>query len=249
MLDIVRSSERFHLQNDWLSAYWHFSFDHYHDPSNMNWGPLRVFNNDTIQPSRGFPMHPHRDMEILTYVISGALEHKDNTGGHGVIHPGEVQRMSAGTGIVHSEFNASATDPCELVQIWVLPAEKGVTPSYDQKQFSVEERSGTLLPIASGNGIPGTLRIGQDVTFYVSHLRPEDKITHDLKPERLGYLFALGGRAEVNGESIEKGDSVKIARTSRIELQTSGEADLLFIDLPCDGLLGRFSHHVAKRSA
>ncbi len=232
MYETVKSQDRYLFQNKWLSAYWHFSFDHYYDPHHVQFGPLRVFNNDTIQPGAGFPTHSHQEMEIVTYVIDGHLEHKDNTGGHGVIHPGEVQRMSAGTGIVHSEFNASATDPCELVQIWVLPAEKGVTPSYDQKQFSVEERSGTLLPIASGNGIPGTLRIGQDVTFYVAHLRPEDKIAHDLKPERLGYLFVLSGRAEVNGEPIEKGDSVKIAQTSRIELQTSGEADLLFIDLP-----------------
>jgi redox-sensitive bicupin YhaK (pirin superfamily) len=131
MLDIKRSQDRYHLETDWLSAYWHFSFDQYYDAANMAFGPLRVFNNDTIRPAKGFPMHPHRDMEIVTYVIRGELEHRDSTGGHGVIHAGEVQRMSAGSGINHSEFNPSPKESCELVQIWILPEKQGVQPSYE----------------------------------------------------------------------------------------------------------------------
>ena len=233
MLDITRSGDRFHFETGWLSAYWHFSFDHYYDPKNLSFGPLRVFNNDTIQPGRGFPMHPHQDMEILTYVIRGELEHKDNTGGHGRIHAGEVQRMSAGSGIVHSEFNASQTDPCELVQIWITPAEQGVGPSYEQRRFSLEDRAGKLLPAASGNANGPTMRIGQDATLYVSSLRPEDDIRHSLESGRRAYLFVINGTPTLNGELLEKGDSVKISGERELRFQTVGGAsELLLLDLP-----------------
>ena len=229
---ITRANERYHFKTDWLSAYWHFSFDHYYDPNNMGWGPLRVFNNDTIQPAKGFSMHPHRDMEILTYVIRGELEHKDNSGGHGIIHPGEVQRMSAGTGIVHSEFNASQTDTCELVQIWVLPARKGVEPSYEQKQFTREDRAGKYLAIASGDSLSGALKVGQDVSFYVAGLAAGDEFKHSLAAGRRGYLFVLDGVAQLNGDLLAKGDSVKISQEPVLQLSTTTEADVLLIDLP-----------------
>ena len=232
MRDIIRSDQRHHFETDWLSAYWHFSFDHYYDPNNMSWGPLRVFNNDTIQPAKGFPMHPHRDMEILSYVTRGELEHKDNTGGHGMIHAGEIQRMSAGTGIVHSEFNASQTDPCELVQIWVLPANKGVEPSYEQKQFTKQDRAGKLLPIASGDLLPNTVKVGQDVTFYVAGLSAGNQVKQPFDPKRLGYLFVLDGAAQLNGDTISKGDSVKLSQEPELRLSTTTGADVLLIDLP-----------------
>ncbi len=232
MLQVTRSNQRHHFANDWLSAYWHFSFDHYYDPQNMGFGPLRVFNNDTIQPAKGFPMHPHRDMEILTYVIDGALEHQDSTGGRGQIHAGEVQRMSAGSGIVHSEYNASATDPVELVQIWVEPAQKGMKPGYEQKQFSREDREGKLLPIASGDGLEGAVRVGQDVTFYVSRIRPGDDIRHHLAENRRAYLFVIGGNLELNAEKLSRGDSVKVSGEPELRFQAAEPAEVLLIDLP-----------------
>ncbi len=233
MLDITRSGDRFHFETDWLSAYWHFSFDHYYDPKNLSFGPLRVFNNDTIQPGRGFPMHPHRDMEILTYVIRGELEHKDNTGGHGRIHAGEVQRMSAGSGIVHSEFNASQTDTCELVQIWITPAAQGVEPSYGQRRFTLEDRAGKLLSVADGNSNGDTMRIGQDATLYVSSLRPEDDIHHALASGRRAYLFVIDGKPALNGELLERGDSVKISGEGELRFEAvDGASELLLIDLP-----------------
>ena len=232
MLAITRSNERYHFENEWLSANWHFSFDHYYDPQNMSFGPLRVFNNDTIQPTQGFPMHPHRDMEILTYVIQGELEHKDNTGGHGRIHAGEIQRMSAGTGIVHSEFNASQEEACELVQIWILPATKGVTPSYEQKQFTKEDRTGKLLTIASGDGHPNGVRVGQDVRLAVSHLRPGDDIRYPLTDGRRAYMFVVDGGLEVNGEPLSKGDTVKVSDETELQVRAVTPAEALLIDLP-----------------
>jgi redox-sensitive bicupin YhaK (pirin superfamily) len=232
MLDIRRSKDRYHIETDWLSAYWHFSFDHYYDPANMAFGPLRVFNNDTIQPAKGFGMHPHRDMEIVTYVIRGELEHRDSTGGHGIIHAGEVQRMSAGSGITHSEFNASPNETCELVQVWILPAKKGVVPSYEQKQFTPRQREGKLLSIAAPNGDPEPVYIGQDVTFYVSRVRPGDDIRHAFESGRRGYLFVLDGKPEVNGQALAKGDSVKVSQEAELRFSASEPSDVLLIDLP-----------------
>ena len=142
MCQIVPSEQRYHFHNDWLSAYWHFSFDHYYDPDNVSFGPLSVFNDDTIQPGKGFPTHGHKEMEIVTCVLAGELEHRDSTGGHGTIGAGEVQRMTAGTGIRHSEFNASTEAPLHLLQIWILPNEAGLKPGYQQKSFSAQQREG-----------------------------------------------------------------------------------------------------------
>lgn len=233
MLNIIRSGERYHFENEWLSAYWHFSFDHYYDPNNLGFGPLRVFNNDTIKPAGGFPMHPHRDMEILTYVIRGQLQHKDNTGGGGVIHAGEVQRMSAGSGIVHSEFNASKTEECELVQIWILPKERGGPPSYEQRQFTQEQRAGKLLAVGSGDHLPDTMKIGQDATLYVSRLRPGDRISHQIAEGRRAYLFTVDGDLTLNGENLHKGDSVKLAQENELRTEsTENPSEILLIDLP-----------------
>ena len=232
MLDITRSDQRFHLENEWLSAYWHFSFDHYYDPNNMGFGPLRVFNNDTIQPGQGFPMHPHRDMEILTYVIDGELEHKDNTGGHGRIRPGEIQRMSAGTGIVHSEFNASKDEMCELVQIWILPAVKGSTPSHEQKRFTEQDRTGKFLTIASGTNDPTVVKVGQDVALSVARIRPTDDVRYALADGRRAYLFVMDGSPELQGEALSKGDNVKVFEESELHLTARDPAEVLLIDLP-----------------
>lgn len=233
MLEITRSDERYNLKTDWLNAYWHFSFDSYFDPDNIQFGPLRVFNNDTIEPGQGFPMHPHRDMEIVTYVIDGVLEHRDSTGGQGQIRAGEVQRMSAGAGIRHSERNGSTKDPVTLLQMWVLPEKKGVQPSYEQKRFTVEERNNKLLPIAAPNGDPGPVFIGQDATFYVSRLEPGRQVDHRLADGRRAYAFVIEGSTTLNGQALAKGDSVKATAVSKLSFAADREAaELLLIDLP-----------------
>ncbi|HVG20126.1 MAG TPA: pirin family protein [Blastocatellia bacterium] len=232
MIKVIRNEERFHFESDWLSTYWHFSFDRYYDPNNMGFGPLRVFNEDVVQPSTGFPLHGHSEMEIVTYVIDGELEHKDSTGGAGGIGPGEVQRMSAGTGIRHSEYNASPDTPVHLLQIWVLPSEKGLAPSYEQLRFTKEQREGRLLPVASGQDMPGVVKVHQDTTFYVSAVRPEDRIVHRLAPGRRAYLFVIAGELEMNGQALAKGDQARIEDESELSFAASTPSEILLIDLP-----------------
>ncbi len=231
-MQIIRAKDRFHLESDWLSAYWLFSFDRYYDPDNMSFGPLRVFNHDTINGGAGFPTHPHREMEIVTYVLEGALKHKDSTGGAGLIHAGEVQRMTAGTGVAHSEFNASETEPVRLLQMWVLPRSAGLTPSYEQKQFTTGERIGRLLPIASGQGMAGAVKINQDVTFYVSRLRAGDQIAHELKPGRRAFFYVIEGEVTLNGETLDAGDQARITDAARLEIAGSSASEIILIDLP-----------------
>lgn len=231
-MQIIKAKDRFHIESDWLSAYWLFSFDRYYDPSNMNFGPLRVFNHDTIAGGGGFPTHSHREMEIVTYVLSGKLAHKDSTGGVGFINAGEVQRMTAGTAIAHSEFNASETDPTRLLQIWVLPERAGLTPSYEQKQFTTEQRTGVLLPIASGQDVPGGVKIHQDTTFYVSRLRAGDSVAHELKAGRRAFLYVIEGEVALNSEALSTGDQARITEAGTLNLSASGESEIILIDLP-----------------
>lgn len=231
-MQIIKANDRFHLESDWLSAYWLFSFDRYYDPQNLNFGPLRVFNHDTIAGGGGFPTHPHREMEIITYVLDGELAHKDSTGGRGVIHAGEVQRMTAGTGIAHSELNASETKPVRLLQMWVLPASDGLTPSYEQKQFTTEQRTGRLLPIASGSDDPNAVKIHQDTTFYVSRLRAGDRISHVLKPGRLAFLYVIEGEIALNGEALKTGDQARIPDVATLDLAATAESEIILVDLP-----------------
>ena len=234
MLNITRSADRYNLKTDWLDAKWHFSFGNYYDSQNVQFGPLRVFNNDVIQPGQGFPMHPHRDMEIVTYVLDGELEHRDSTGGQGTIRAGEVQRMSAGAGVRHSEFNASSKNTVELVQIWVLPQKTGVQPSYEQKRFTQAERTGKWLPIVSPTVEGEAVFIGQDATFYVSRLESGQSAAHDLAPGRQAYVFVADGEVALNGERLLKGDSVKAGGIDRLTFvsNSSEAAELLMIDLP-----------------
>lgn len=232
MLQIVRSDDRHTVDAGWLKARWHFSFDSYYDPDNMQFGPLRVFNNDVIQPAKGFGMHPHANMEILTYVIDGALEHRDSTGGHGIIHAGEIQRMSAGQGIVHSEFNASPDETVELVQIWILPEKEDVQPSYEQKQFSAEDRTGKLLPIASPDATNGAVFVGQDITMYVSRLEEGTSASHVISPGRRAYVFVIDGDAALNGEALSRGDSVSVEAVESLDFTAQSTTELLVLDLP-----------------
>ena len=242
MIQTIRSSDRYHFETDWLKTNWHFSFDHYHDPANISFGPLRVFNDDVVTPGGGFPLHGHREMEIVTYVIEGSLEHKDNLGNNGVIRPGEIQRMSAGTGVRHSEFNHSEQQPVHFLQLWITPAVDHLPPSWEQKSFSLKDRSGKLLPIAvpagaNGNNRTSAVQIHQDATIYTSLLAPGEAIAHKLDQGRRAYIFVIGGKLRVNGETLAAGDQARV--TSERELQLSSPsgsnadtADFLLLDLP-----------------
>ena len=231
-MQIIRAEDRFHIESDWLSAYWLFSFDRYYDPNNMTFGPLRVFNHDTVAGGGGFPTHPHREMEIVTYVLQGSLRHKDSTGGAGLIRAGEVQRMTAGTGVAHSEFNPSETETVKLLQMWVLPERAGLQPSYEQKQFTAEQRTGALLPIASGQDAPGAVKVHQDVTFYVSRLRAGDRVAQDLKPGRRAFLYVIGGEVTLNGEKLSAGDQARVTDVTKLEIASVRESEVILIDLP-----------------
>jgi redox-sensitive bicupin YhaK (pirin superfamily) len=241
MIQTIRSKDRYHFDAGWLSTYWHFSFDHYHDPSNESFGPLRVFNDDVVQPDTGFPFHSHREMEIVTYIIEGQLEHKDSMGNVGVIAPGEIQRMSAGTGVRHSEYNASKDKPVHLIQLWIIPDKKGLEPSWEQKQFSLADRQGKLLPIAlPANGVvknnPHAVRIHQDASIFTSALAPGQSVTHQLAKGRRAYLFLVAGELNVNGETLEPGDQGRITNETRLTLAdpktAKVAADFLLLDLP-----------------
>ncbi|MCG3159563.1 MAG: Quercetin 2,3-dioxygenase [Acidobacteria bacterium] len=231
-MQVIKAKDRFHLESDWLSAYWLFSFDRYYDPNNVTFGPLRVFNHDTVKDGAGFPTHPHREMEIVTYVLEGALRHKDSTGGAGLIRAGEVQRMTAGTGVAHSEFNASEKDAVRLLQMWVLPERAGLAPSYEQKQFTSEQRTGALLPIASGQDAPGAVKVHQDVTFYVSRLRAGDSVEHELKPGRRAFFYVIDGEVALNGEKLSAGDQARITDVTKLEIAGDHQSEIILIDLP-----------------
>ena len=242
MIQTIRSEDRYHLETDWLSTNWHFSFDHYHDPKNMNFGPLRVFNDDTVAPAGGFPFHSHREMEIVTYVIDGALEHKDSMGNTGVIRPGEIQRMSAGTGVRHSEFNPSAKEPVHLIQLWIMPAFQHLAPSWEQKSFSLSDRGGRLLPIAvpagkNGSNSSAAVKIHQDATIYTSLLTPGQSVTHKLGQGRRAYIFVISGNLKLNGETLAAGDQARVSSERELQLTAPPDsgatpADFLLLDLP-----------------
>lgn len=231
MYEIRSNEQRYHFQNDWLSAFWHFSFDHYYDPDNVGFGALRVFNDDTIQPGKGFPTHSHREMEIVTYVLEGELEHRDSTGGHGTIGAGEVQRMTAGTGIRHSEFNASQEKSLHLLQIWVPPSERNLKPGYEQKSFPSQAREAMLLPIVSGRGDSGALHIHQDTVFYVSTLAPAAGL-FETRMDRRAYLFVLSGSVQVGEYALETGATARIWQEQTVPLKAREKSEILLIDLP-----------------
>jgi redox-sensitive bicupin YhaK (pirin superfamily) len=232
MINIIPSEQRHQGDFGWLNTRWHFSFGDYYDPANLHWSALRVFNDDIIRGGGTFEPHPHRDMEIVSYVVEGGLEHRDDQGSHGVVHPGEVQVMSAGRGIVHSEANASKTEPMRLLQLWLLPRHKGNTPRWEQKQFTEAERAGRLLPVVSDGSVPGTLAIDQDATIYVSDLKPGQSVTHQNRGKH-AYLFVIDGEATVNGRRLGAGDQARIKDEPALTIAAEGrEAHLMLLDLP-----------------
>jgi redox-sensitive bicupin YhaK (pirin superfamily) len=232
MLNVIKSADRHHADFGWLRTNWHFSFGDYYDPANLHWSALRVFNDDVILGGGKFETHPHRDMEIVSYVVAGGLEHRDGRGGRGVVHPGEVQVMSAGTGIVHSEANASATEPMRLLQLWLLPRHKNNTPRWEQKQFSAAERGGKLLPVVSDGSISGTLAVDTDAAIYVSELKAGQSVTHESKPGRSAYFFVISGKASVNGTPLAAGDQARIKDEPKLQIRADADAHLMLLDLP-----------------
>jgi hypothetical protein len=228
---IQRSGERAFFDHGWLKTYHSFSFADFFDPGNVNWGALRVFNDDVIQADKGFGTHPHRDMEILTYVFRGELEHKDSMGNIGVVRPGGVQYLSAVTGIAHSEYNHSRVHDVRLVQMWVAPRAAGLEPRYGQVDYTRDDRLGRWLPIASGQaGVASKIALWQDATAYVSRLE-RSSLTYDVKPGRFAFLFLGEGEIELNGHALYPGDAARIAGPLCFELAAE-EAELVLWDVP-----------------
>ena len=234
MIKIINSGEHYHNEEDWLSTYWHFSFAHYQDPSKMNFGPLRVFNDYIIQPGTGFGFHPHRDMEIVTYVIDGELEHKDNQGNQGIIRPGEFQRMTAGSGIMHSEYNHSKERPLRLLQMWLFANRRGLEPSWEQRRFDKAARSDKLLPVIVPEDVQDgqALHIHQDAAIYVSSLAPGSRVEHTLAKGRKAYVFVIEGSVKLNGNPMETRDAARIENESNLTIQAGEPAELILLDLP-----------------
>ena len=231
MIQVVKSHERHTADHGWLQTHWHFSFGDYYDPANLNWSRLRVFNDDVVQPGGGFPMHPHRDMEIVTYVLDSELEHRDSLGNRGVIHPGEVQVMSAGRGIVHSEFNPSKERPVHLLQLWVEPRRRGNEPRWEQRQFTRGQRLNRLLPVISPGPADGTMAIDQDAAVYVSSLDAGREVTHRNAGSH-AYLFVTGGEVTVNGNKLAEGDQGRIADEKALTVRAERDAEFILLDLP-----------------
>ena len=231
MQQVRRAAERGHFDFGWLDTYHSFSFGDYYDPAHMGFASLRVVNDDTVQPGKGFGMHGHRDMEIITYVLDGALEHKDSMGNGSVIRPGDVQRMSAGTGVMHSEFNPSDSESVHLLQIWIQPDRAGVAPGYEEKRFDAESKRGRLRLIASRDGREGSVSIHQDARVYAALLDGNARAEHALGAGRHAYIHVARGGLEVNGERLEGGDAVQLSDVASIVLDKARQAEILLFDL------------------
>jgi len=232
MITLRKSEQRGHANHGWLDSYHTFSFAHYYDPNYMGYSVLRVINEDVIAGGKGFSMHPHRDMEIVTYMLAGALRHQDSLGNGSVIRAGDVQRMSAGTGIVHSEFNASSTEPAHLLQIWLLPERNDITPGYEEKHFVPADKQDRWCLVASQDGREGSLKIHQDVALYASCLAAGERLTYTLQPGRSAYIQLARGTLTLNGEVLMAGDAAAIDTQQVIDLVADEDAELLMFDLP-----------------
>jgi redox-sensitive bicupin YhaK (pirin superfamily) len=229
---IHRGTERGHANHGWLDSYHSFSFADYFDPKRIEFGPLRVINEDRVAPGAGFGTHAHRDMEIISYVLSGELEHRDSIGNGSAIRPGDVQRMSAGSGIRHSEFNPSATEGLHFLQIWIKPNVLGIEPSYEEKRFSDPEKQGRLLLIASPDGARGSVRIHQDAFVYAGRFDGDESAKLELAPARRGYVHVVRGSVNVNGVQLAGGDALEITDSPAIAIDAGRASEVLVFDLP-----------------
>jgi quercetin 2,3-dioxygenase len=237
MILVRRDDEIYRIEGGWFSARWHFSFDQYRDPANMGWGALRVFNDDRLVPGAVWPLHPHRDIEGLTYVVEGTFRHEDDQGGDGVIPAGSAQRMTLGRGAWHSEQNASKTEPMRFIQMWIIPAERGLPPSVEQKIFTTEDRTDRLLEIISPKGGDACL-VHQDASVYVSRLNPNVEVALDLGPTEGAYLYIIEGRATVKGvqqaDALNTGDAAKVRDESQIAIRAQDTTELILVRVPME---------------
>jgi redox-sensitive bicupin YhaK (pirin superfamily) len=231
MITVRKAQERGHFNFGWLDTYHTFSFGDYFDPRNMGFRSLRVINEDWVKEGRGFPTHPHRDMEIITYILKGALEHRDSMGTGSVIRPGEVQRMSAGTGVTHSERNPSTDEPVHLLQIWIMPDKRNYRPSYEQKAYADEEKRGRLRLIASPDGSEGSVTIHQDARLYSTLLEPGEKVLHELQPDRHAWVQVARGAVEINGQPLEQSDGAAISSEDSLVIKAREASEILLFDL------------------
>jgi quercetin 2,3-dioxygenase len=230
MIKIRRAGERGRTTQDWLDSFHSFSFAEYNDPDNMGFRQLRVINEDYVDPGKGFDMHPHRDMEIITYVLDGELQHKDSMGNGSVIGAGQIQRMTAGTGVLHSEFNPSDEDPVHLLQIWIKPGESGLEPSYEQRDLPTLN-GGHFQTIAAKNAPSGAVKVNQDVKLLLARLKPGQTATYILEPERHAYIQIAKGLVTLNTKSMQAGDGAALSNEETIEITASQPAEVLLFDL------------------
>jgi redox-sensitive bicupin YhaK (pirin superfamily) len=232
MQEVRRAEDRGHADHGWLESYHSFSFAGYHDPAHVQFGPLRVINEDRVVPGAGFGTHGHRDMEILSYVLEGELAHKDSTGTSSTIRPGDVQRMSAGTGVMHSEFNASQDRPVHFLQIWIVPDRLGIAPGYEERRFEAAEKRGRLRLIASPDREQGSVKIQQDARVYAGLLDGDEQARLDVASGRRIYLHVARGQVAANDVTLRAGDALKLSDTPQLELRDGRDAEVLVFDLP-----------------
>jgi len=231
MIEIRPAAERGHTSLPWLDSRHTFSFDQYYDPQHMSFRSLRVINDDRVEPGAGFPRHGHRDMEIVTYMLAGALEHQDSLGNGSVIRPGEVQKMTAGKGVHHSEFNASKTEPAHLLQIWIHPSRTALRPSYEQRYFAPEDKRGRLRLIASGAAGDDAIHLEQDARIYAAMLAPGDPVEHHLESGRAVWIQVATGAVDLNGQRLDAGDGAAVSDAGDLRLVGIEDAELLLFDL------------------
>jgi quercetin 2,3-dioxygenase len=231
MITVLPSSKRFHSEAGWLDSRHTFSFADHYDPERLGFRSLRVINDDRVEPARGFGSHSHRDMEIITYVLEGELAHKDSMGNGSVIRPGDVQRMSAGTGVVHSESNPSRSVPVHFLQIWIVPDRPGHSPGYEQKAFSEADRRGKLRLVASPDGRDGSVSVHQDASVYAGLLEPGDRAAHQVRPGRHSWVHVARGSIDLNGQTLREGDGAAVSDEERLDLTAKDNSEVLLFDL------------------
>ena len=230
MIQVRRKQEIYHKEGGWFAANWHFSFDEYHDPQNMGFGTLRVFNDDTLVPGAVWPMHPHRDIEGLTYVVEGTFEHSDSLGNGGVLPAGSVQRLTLGSGALHSEMNHSKTEPMRFIQMWVMPRERGLPPSLEQKTFTREDRTNVFLPVITPDGSTG-VSVHQEAWVYVSRLEAGKSLKHRFQPGLGGYFFLIEGEVSLNGKQLTAGDAARIWDEERLAIGARQPSELIMVEV------------------
>ena len=234
VISIRRDADVFSTEGGWFRARWHFSFDHYYDPDNDSFGAMRVFNDDRLIPGAVWPLHPHRDVEGLTYVVEGLFGHEDNVGGpFGPLPAGSVQRMTLGSGALHSELNASQTEPMRFIQIWILPDEANLTPGVEQRVFTEAERTNRLLRVMGPEG-DDVVKIHQDASLHVARLETDIEVAHEIGPRRGAYVYLIGGRAEFDGEPVSTGDAAKVTGQERVTIKATHTSELLLVDVPME---------------